>query len=1291
MEANLTAIPYWIESLIFSFKDSIVGRVGAERTVYYHFLESVPTSWSTNNTGFTPFNENQRSFLRSVFDYFSSIIDLKFVETKVYDSFNTIVLGNNDQGGSGSAGYMTGAPGDQAWGLFISNVHPNASSLLNPQGSAWVPQIYVHELGHVLGLKHPFGNTLPILSDAEDNFDLTVMTYGSRSPGIPAPTSILLQPLDIAALQYLYGPSKTAANATRDDTYALNENGRNFIWDGGGTDKLDASAATVRVVLDLEPLSRSYFGAAPSALISADGQIMINAGTVIEQVLATRFDDILFGNTANNVIWTNAGVDYVNGRGGADTVVVDAAYSSSQLFLEGDQLAIALGAGNLVRLENVEIVRFADGERAVADLKKSATSVPYATIGDSPSSTITSAFDLRFEFNETVTGLTASDFTVTNGQIAALNGSGSSYVVTVTPSALSFGTLSLKLNSSSVTASSGLMNLPTATKYFVFDTKPVALAPGNDAATVTNGTIVIRFEDAFSLGPGDIIIQTAAGAQIERLTRDDAGRVYQKGTALYLDLKAQVADGAVLKVILPAGTIVDANGNTTAYSVSTAPNSVVETNGTAGADSRNLGPLADIFRGLDGDDRIWGEEGEDFIDGGPGNDRLNGMQGDDTLLGGDGDDLLIGGTGDDIFDGGPGSDTVEYQNIVSTDAEITRNASGYVIKTSRDGMDRLRGVEAIKFADKLLTLERAINSAPQFLTGNGNKSSNAVSTPTVKEDEAGTFGLSVEDVDGDALTFSVTQSPGFGSASIISGKTPTGEPISGVRYTPSPNFNGSDKLIVTVSDGKGGTATQTFNITVTPVNDAPVFGAAIQAISAAAGTAKNITLSATDVDGDALTYTAATPGKGVASISGNTLTYTPRAGAWGTDSFVVTASDGKGGTATQTINVTVLAATATKAFTVTTLPGWVGSIGGNGSVVGSNGFEDITVLFGQVALDGSFNRGGDIVRVSGNADSYLIGRTSASNAYIEAETSKVAIPIGSTGMGIVFSDGVRKLGFAGGAYKIGSQTFTADPSKITSTSDGTALPTGADPTAQAIVTMLSAGLSGGKAPDLTITGKARIVGTNGVDVIKVGSTGGDLVFDGSFNRGGDIIVLNKAAGDYSAAKFNASTIVITSGIEKLTIPMGTTGLTLRFTDGDRTLVFENGAFYIGEQAFNATTATQLTPSAIALSADQGVQGSSVILDATGKAIITDDTTKTSNVIVKNFGSDDVIRVTGATASQYNFAISDADPKDLEITYTDAATSATNRIVLDDVIKVDAFIANYQTAATALGWNFMTFG
>jgi len=90
-------------------------------------------------------------------------------------------------------------------------------------------------------------------------------------------------------------------------------------------------------------------------------------------------------------------------------------------------------------------------------------------------------------------------------------------------------------------------------------------------------------------------------------------------------------------------------------------------------------------------------------------------------------------------------------------------------------------------------------------------------------------------------------------------------------------------------------------------------------------------------------------------------------------------------------------------------------------------------------------------------------------------------------------------------------------------------------------------------------------------------------------------------------------------------------------------------------------------------------------------IFTDDPGQTTNVILVNFGKDELIQVTGAAARQYNFALSPDDPKDLEITFTDPVTGSSNLIVLDNVIAADAFIEDYATAAQAVGFNFMAFG
>ncbi|OYO30849.1 Ig-like domain-containing protein, partial [Janthinobacterium sp. PC23-8] len=125
-------------------------------------------------------------------------------------------------------------------------------------------------------------------------------------------------------------------------------------------------------------------------------------------------------------------------------------------------------------------------------------------------------------------------------------------------------------------------------------------------------------------------------------------------------------------------------------------------------------------------------------------------------------------------------------------------------------------------------------------------------------------------------------------------------------YTPAKDYNGTDSFNYTVSDGKGGTNTYTVGVTITAVNDAPV--AANDTITTAEDTPKTGTLpTATDVDGDAITYAKATdPAHGTLVVNTNgTYTYTPAKDYNGADSFSYTVSDGKGGSNTYTVAVTI--------------------------------------------------------------------------------------------------------------------------------------------------------------------------------------------------------------------------------------------------------------------------------------------------------------------------------------------------------------------------------------------------
>ncbi len=90
-------------------------------------------------------------------------------------------------------------------------------------------------------------------------------------------------------------------------------------------------------------------------------------------------------------------------------------------------------------------------------------------------------------------------------------------------------------------------------------------------------------------------------------------------------------------------------------------------------------------------------------------------------------------------------------------------------------------------------------------------------------------------------------------------------------------------------------------------------------------------------------------------------------------------------------------------FTLTT-PGEDVDVGGNGSVIGTRtGGEVITVTRGDISFDASFNAGGDIIILPGNASEYTV-RLSGSQAIIEASGARVSIPLGTAGIDIQFVD-----------------------------------------------------------------------------------------------------------------------------------------------------------------------------------------------------------------------------------------------------------------------------------------------
>ena len=171
------------------------------------------------------------------------------------------------------------------------------------------------------------------------------------------------------------------------------------------------------------------------------------------------------------------------------------------------------------------------------------------------------------------------------------------------------------------------------------------------------------------------------------------------------------------------------------------------------------------------------------------------------------------------------------------------------------------------------------------------------SSAQTDEDTGVQIALNASDPENDPLSYTIVNGPASGS---LSGTAPN------LTYTPAANFSGTDSFTFRVSDGPADSNVATVTITVRPVNDVPV--ASGQSVTTDANAPVAITLTASDVENDPLTYEiVAAPAHGTLSGSGANLTYTPNASYSGADSFTFRAKDAQATSNTATINISVTA------------------------------------------------------------------------------------------------------------------------------------------------------------------------------------------------------------------------------------------------------------------------------------------------------------------------------------------------------------------------------------------------
>ncbi|MEQ8969098.1 MAG: DUF4347 domain-containing protein [Coleofasciculus sp. C1-SOL-03] len=228
--------------------------------------------------------------------------------------------------------------------------------------------------------------------------------------------------------------------------------------------------------------------------------------------------------------------------------------------------------------------------------------------------------------------------------------------------------------------------------------------------------------------------------------------------------------------------------------------------------------------------------------------------------------------------------TVTYQNTATT-PDTTNRTIEFVVN---DGGTHSN-------LSSLATTTVSFNSAPNFtsteLTG-------------VDEDNSYLYNITTSDSDsGDTLTISATTLPGWLSF------TDNGDGTAILTGTPTNDQVGNHNVELVVTDSAGATDTQIFDITVANTNDAPTLTTAIPDQNTTTGSSVNWDISSNFIDidvGDTLTYAATNLPTGLSLDTGTgIISGTVADSAIATHGITVTASDGNGGSVSDTFDVTV--------------------------------------------------------------------------------------------------------------------------------------------------------------------------------------------------------------------------------------------------------------------------------------------------------------------------------------------------------------------------------------------------
>jgi len=516
----------------------------------------------------------------------------------------------------------------------------------------------LHEIGHALGLKHPFEGEVT-LDPALDDLAHTVMTYNLA--GGPATA---LGPLDVLAVQHLYGGQ--AADGTQAASWSWDAARLLLIQAGGaGADTLAGVAVADRIEAGAGDDYVMGRGGA-DRIDGEDGADTLAGGAGADTLNGGAGADILDGDNDNDTISGGDGDDELWGMEGSDTLTGD----SGDDFLNGGAGVNRLigGAGNdtITIAGGSDFVDGGDGydELWFAPSVTTSVSLSYAslTAGGGTYANIEAVVLFGTQASDTLMGGEMPDFLVGLQGADSLAGGGSDDELWGDTGA-------------------DILSGGDGDDYLEGWSGDDIILPGEGADEIWGDAGVDTVDFSGERGPVDLLINAnrfVDGGAIESMyeVENIVGSAYADNIT---------GDAGANRLFGGAGTDTIRGGDGANY-----------LRGDDGNDSLGGGAGFDDINGNMGDDSSWGGAGDDWVVGGKdrdtlfgddGNDLVYGNLGSDTCEGGAGADTIRGGQQDDVLHGGAGADYLSGDRDNDT---ITGGEGGDIFHTFGDaGIDRV--------------------------------------------------------------------------------------------------------------------------------------------------------------------------------------------------------------------------------------------------------------------------------------------------------------------------------------------------------------------------------------------------------------------------------------------------------------------------------------------------------------------------------------------------------------------------------------------------------------------------